>query len=930
MSHAICSRPFGYARRFGGRRLAGSVGAGALVVGLTVVLPVMTGAVPLAGAEIPAAGDTVDLLSEANIRLDGAAALDRAGTSVAVAGDVNNDGADDVILGVPGTDNLGLDSGSAYVIYGSTTEPTTPLDLATLTTTNTTRGFRIDGAASYASAGIAVAGAGDVNNDGLDDVIIGASQASNNNRLASGSVYVVYGSTTEPTTPLDLATLTTTNTNRGFRIDGAATFDNAGTSVAGAGDVNNDGLNDVIIGAPQANNNNRDYSGSVYVVYGSTTEPTIPLDLATLTTTNTNRGFRIDGAESLERAGDSMAVAGDVNIDGADDVIIGAIGASNNGRDYSGSVYVVYGSTTEPTTPLDLATLTTTNTTLGFRIDGAAAGDATGCSVAGAGDVNKDGTEDLIIGARNADNKDGTFSGSAYVIYGSAANLTTPLDLATLTTTNTSRGFRIDGAASFDNAGTSVAGAGDVNDDGADDVVVGAPQASNNSGSAFVVYGSTTSPATPLDLATLTTTNTARGFRIDGAAEGDFAGTALAGAGDVNNDGADDVIIGATETDNNSRNFSGSAYVIYGSVNDAPVAVDDSYSTAEDTALSVETPGVLGNDTDTENDALSAEVVADPIHGDVVLSSDGSFTYTPETDYSGVDSFTYRAADASKTSDPATVELTVVAAPAITDIAPSSGPVAGGTEVVITGTGFTGATAVDFGLTGPAASYEIDSDTQITAISPESPTAAVRHIRVTTAGGSSPAVPADKFTYTAPAPTITAVAPTSGTRDGGTEVVITGTGFTGATKVTFGTAGDAASFIVDSATQITAISPESTTTGIRHIRVRTAAGTSAAVSADRFTYTAPAPTVTAVTPSSGSTDGGTEVVITGTGFTGATKVIFGTAGNATSYIVDSATQITAISPPAASTGVRNIRVTAAGGTSPVVVADRYTYTLPAP
>ncbi|WP_182481368.1 IPT/TIG domain-containing protein [Nocardioides immobilis] len=269
-------------------------------------------------------------------------------------------------------------------------------------------------------------------------------------------------------------------------------------------------------------------------------------------------------------------------------------------------------------------------------------------------------------------------------------------------------------------------------------------------------------------------------------------------------------------------------------------------------------------------------------------------------------------------------------APAITAIAPSSGPIEGGTSVVITGTGFTGATKVGFGQAGQAASFTVDSATQITAISPASATTGARAITVTTAAGRSAYVDAGRFTYTAPAPAITAIAPSSGPIEGGTSVVITGTGFTGATRVVFGQAGPATSFTVDSATQITAISPASATTGARAITVTTAGGRSAYVDAGRFTYTAPAPAITGIAPSSGPIEGGTSVVITGTGFTGATKVVFGTAGPATSFTVDSATQITAISPPSATTGVRAITVTTVGGPSAYVDAGRFTYTAPAP
>ncbi|MEZ0581349.1 IPT/TIG domain-containing protein [Nocardioides sp. MH1] len=267
------------------------------------------------------------------------------------------------------------------------------------------------------------------------------------------------------------------------------------------------------------------------------------------------------------------------------------------------------------------------------------------------------------------------------------------------------------------------------------------------------------------------------------------------------------------------------------------------------------------------------------------------------------------------------------ARPAVTGITPAAGPTAGGTTVVITGTGFTGATKVTFGDVGPATSFTVDSATQVTAVSPPAATTGRRLVTVTTVGGTSPYLDAARFSYAA-TPTVTGIAPAAGPTAGGTTVVITGTGFTGATKVTFGDAGPAASFTVDSATRITAVAPAAADAGARHVTVTTAGGTSDQVDADRFTYTAPRPALTGIAPASGPTTGGTTVVITGTDLTGATDVTFGAAGPATSFTVDSATRITAVAPAAADAGVRHVTVTTASGTSDQVDADRFTYTAP--
>ncbi|HEV8461909.1 MAG TPA: hypothetical protein VGQ38_14500 [Gaiellaceae bacterium] len=479
----------------------------------------------------------VDLLGQANGRIDGAAG-DQIGFAVANAGDVNSDGRPDLVVGAPGASNNGRAfSGSAYVVFGRATPGR--VDLANLGA----GGFRIDGAAPSDRAGEAVAAAGDVNRDGLADVIVAAPDASNNGRSDSGSVYVVFGKSSSAN--VDLANLGP----GGYRIDGAtggvAHGDEAGHSVAAVGDLNGDDRPDMIIGAHHASNNGREGSGSAYVVFGTASRATI--DLAALG----NNGFRIDGAVAGDQMGWSVGSAGDVNGDGRPDVVLGAPTAGRNGRPRSGAAYVVFAKASPGT--VDLAALGAD----GFGIDGAAAGDFAGGSVAGSADMNGDGRADVIIGAFGADNSGRADSGSAYVVFGKGSPGT--VDLATLG----NGGFRVDGASPADEAGLSVASAGDANGDGRTDVIVGAPAAGNNgragSGSAYVVFGRDSSGT--VDLAAL---GSKAGFRIDGAAAGDRAGSEVANAGDVNHDGRADVIVGAPAADNNMRPDSGSAYLVLG------------------------------------------------------------------------------------------------------------------------------------------------------------------------------------------------------------------------------------------------------------------------------------------------------------------------------------------------------------------------------
>ena len=262
-------------------------------------------------------------------------------------------------------------------------------------------------------------------------------------------------------------------------------------------------------------------------------------------------------------------------------------------------------------------------------------------------------------------------------------------------------------------------------------------------------------------------------------------------------------------------------------------------------------------------------------------------------------------------------DFTYVAAPAIASVSPSSGPTAGGTSVVITGTDFTGVTAVSFGGTA-ASSYTVDSATQITASSPSGAAGQV-DIAVTATGGISANTINDNFTYVA-APAIASVSPSSGPTAGGTSVVITGTDFTGVTSVSFGGTA-ASSYTVDSATQITATSPAAAA-GQVDIAVTATGGSSANTINDNFTYVA-APAIASVSPNTGPTAGGTSVVISGTDFTGVSAVSFGETA-ASSFTVDSATQITATSPAGAA-GQVDIAVTAIGDSSANTANDNFTY-----
>jgi len=419
-----------------------------------------------------------------------------------------------------------------------------------LSSLNGSTGFRLSGVpTSQYSGGAVVSAAGDVNGDGIDDMLLGVWIAAPNG-AQSGSSYVVFGRSSGFSSAMDLSSL---NGSTGFRLDGMTADDLSGYSVSTAGDVNGDGIDDLLIGARGASPNGIE-SGSSYVVFGRSSGFASVIGLSSL---DGSTGFRLDGVAEYDYSGRSVSAAGDVNGDGIDDLLIGASAASPNGTS-SGSSYVVFGSSSAFASVINLSSL---DGTTGFRLDGVSAFDKSGYSVSAAGDINGDGTDDLLIGANGADPND-TSSGSSYVVFGHSSAFASVIDLSSL---NGSTGFRLDGVTKSDRSGGAVSAAGDVNGDGIDDLMIGAPFADphgSSSGSSYVVFGRSAAFAPAIDLSSL---NGSTGFRLDGTALLDQFGRAISAAGDVNGDGIDDLLIGAQGADSNGSASPGSSYVVLGS-----------------------------------------------------------------------------------------------------------------------------------------------------------------------------------------------------------------------------------------------------------------------------------------------------------------------------------------------------------------------------
>lgn len=401
-----------------------------------------------------------------------------------------------------------------------------------------------EGVESAARLGTSIACAGDLTGDGRAELIAGAPYAKEND-VPCGKAYVLAApegarGAIQVTSATVLATILTAKKNSLL-----------GMAVAGIGDFDGDGFNDFAIGLPGAPgyvdgdaDDNVAYTGAVQIIYGAASMPAV-IDIDTSAMT------RIVGAGAGEQTGFALAAAGDVNGDGAPDLIIGAPRArnrTNSSLDQTGRVYIVFGGRPRPQV-IDLEDEADVTIECGQSYA------RLGTAVAGVGDMNGDGVDDFAVGAPHLDTGGYIDTGEVLVIFGSpslpaAIDSTASLD---------GIGLRFSGRGNSIKLGSAVAGA-DVNGDGFADLIAGAPQGGTKlAGSVYIIFGSGALPAA------LTTGGLGdMGVAIAGAFSYGYLGTAIAAIGDMNADGVEDIALGAPNAPNGVLASAGAVYVLNG------------------------------------------------------------------------------------------------------------------------------------------------------------------------------------------------------------------------------------------------------------------------------------------------------------------------------------------------------------------------------
>ncbi|MBS0350607.1 MAG: protein kinase [Proteobacteria bacterium] len=469
-----------------------------------------------------------------------------------------------------------------------------------LSSLNGTNGFKIDGEVNSES-GASVSGGEDVNGDGYSDVLISASGNSNNGYI--GRYYVLFGG---PTINSDngIFYLENLNGKNGFKIDGVPSSNSL--SITTAGDVNKDGYMDLLLGS----------SSLAYVVFGASNIGNNGSVL--LSTLNGTNGFRIDTGLKI----DSVSGGGDINADGYADILLA--------NSYGGVIYtyVIFGgSSIAPGGQISIP-WSSLNGSIGFEIDGESSSGAGNAAVSIAGDINRDGYADILIGVPYFNG----YIGRSYVVFGGPdVGGSGKLLLSSLNGTN---GFKLDGEGSqYENyrSGAAVSSAGDINGDNYTDFLIGASGHDySGGGRTYVIFGgSMVGNGGSLPLSSL---NGVNGFKIV-IDKGENSEGVVSLAGDINKDGYADILIRGGDVGVGYAVFGGPTVGSNGLLLSYVLNGADGFRFEDETAFS----GLGGVSTagDVNGDGYTDFVVGNYLYNNnfagrtYVVFSNGKFPYSP-------------------------------------------------------------------------------------------------------------------------------------------------------------------------------------------------------------------------------------------------------------------------------------------------------------